>query len=202
MLSAVTQCSSTPVAKSRQILGPLLRGTANGDEKAFAELYKLTSGKLFNICVSILRDKADADDALQDVYIVIWCKAALYDETKSSPMTWLARLARNRTIDRFRMPKHLLPDDYETNCKLDEDPDALSLLITRQEQQRLISCLGELDAPTQRAIRGAFFSEVTHSDLASAECVPLGTMKSRVRRGLRTLGERFEMLSEAVAEPS
>lgn len=104
------QCSPSPNARSYQILGPLLRATADGDANAFAELYRLTSGKLFNVCVSILPDKADADDALQDVYIVIWCKASMYDETKSSPITWLARLARNCTIDRSRICKHILPD--------------------------------------------------------------------------------------------
>ena len=195
------QCSPPPNARSYQILGPLLRATADGDEDAFAELYKLTSGKLFSVCVSILPDKADADDALQDVYIVIWCKAFMYDETRSSPITWLARLARNRAIDQSRISKPALPDEEDQAesklDELDESPDALSLLIRRQEQERLTVCLRELDAPTRRAIRGAFLFGATHLDLALAEGVPLGTMKSRVRRGLRTLRERYEMQGKA-----
>lgn len=194
------QCSPPPIARSYQILGPLLRATANGDEVAFAELYKLTFGKLFSVCVSILPDKADADDALQDVYIVIWCKAAMYDESKSSPITWLARLARNCTIDRSRVSNHTLPSGTDTDGELDEadqDPDALSLLIAKQDQERLTICLGELDASTQRAVRGAFLFGATHLDLALAEGVPLGTMKSRVRRGLHTLRERYEMQGKA-----
>ena len=129
---------------------------------------------------------------LQEVYVVVWCKAAMYDEAQSSPITWLARLARNRSIDHVRVRKHLLPENYEP-IELDGDPDALGLLIATQEQERVTTCLGELDALTQRAIRGAFLFDVTHVKLAKAEGVPLGTMKSRIRRGLRTLREQLEL---------
>lgn len=185
-----------PIARSHQILGPLLRATANGDKDAFAELYRLTSGKLLKICLSILPEKADADEALQDAYIVIWRKAALYDEAKSSPITWLSRLARNRTLDRVRLFNGLVPENYEPHSDAHEDPDALCMLIAKQEQERLESCLEQLDAASQIALRGKFLLGKTCKELARAEAVPLSTMKSRVWRGLRILRVQLEMQCE------
>ncbi len=81
--------------RSYRVLGPLLRATALGNEAAFADLYRLTSKKLFGICIRILPEQAEANDALQDAYLQVWIKACHYDETKASPITWLATVARN-----------------------------------------------------------------------------------------------------------
>ena len=180
--------------RSYQVLGPLLRATADGDEVAFADLYKLTSRKLFRICVGILPDEAEAHDALQDAYLQVWIKACQYDEARASPITWLATLARNRALDRFRVrkPIPILNFDRESRKVLCEDAGALEVLIERQEHERLELCLRELDARFQDPIRGAFLTGATHREVADNQAVPLGTIKSRVRRGLLILRARLQ----------
>jgi RNA polymerase sigma-70 factor (ECF subfamily) len=145
--------------------------------------------------VSILPNKDDADEALQDVYLLIWRNAGKYDEVKASPITWLATLARNRTLDRLRV-KRVTSEDLRHEIAPAAVPAILDVLIARQEQERLTVCLGELEDRSQVAIRGAFYTGATHGELAIREAVPLGTMKSRVRRGLRTLRARLQVRPE------
>lgn len=174
-------------ARSFQILGPLLRATAQGDQEAFSNLYRLTSTKLFRICASILPDEAEARDALQDVYLQVWLNACKYDEAKASPITWLATLARNRALDRLRIRRPMPRSDAEFWDVPCEAPPILEALITSQEQEQLALCLKELDAQSETLIRGAFFKGATHCELAQQQSLPLGTVKGKVRRGLLRL---------------
>ncbi|WP_370192282.1 sigma-70 family RNA polymerase sigma factor, partial [Aurantimonas coralicida] len=79
-----------------------LRAVAAGDRGALQAVYDLTSAKLFGICLRILGDREEAEDVLQDVYLIIWRKAESFDAGRASPITWLATIARNRSIDRLR----------------------------------------------------------------------------------------------------
>ncbi|MGH8033504.1 MAG: sigma-70 family RNA polymerase sigma factor, partial [Luteimonas sp.] len=89
----------------RDHLRTLLAATAGGDRAAFENLYQRTSAKLFGICVRILCERTQAEEALQDVYLAIWRKAGLYDGDRASPITWLAQIARNKAIDHLRASK-------------------------------------------------------------------------------------------------
>src|SRR4051794_40703624 len=86
----------------REKLRDWLLATAAGDRGAFEQLYQRTSAKLFGVCLRILRERAEAEEVLQDVYLTIWRKASQYDAERASPITWLAMIARNRAIDRIR----------------------------------------------------------------------------------------------------
>jgi len=79
-----------------------LAGVARGDNTAFESLYRLTSAKLFGVCLRILPKRSDAEDVLQEVYTTIWRKADAYDAARASPITWLVMIARNKAIDRAR----------------------------------------------------------------------------------------------------
>ncbi len=168
-------------------LVPLFGAIASGNRAALTELYDRTSSKLYGICMRLLPSEADAQEVLQDVYLLVWQKAANYDDAKASPITWLAVLTRNRAIDRLRLRKATSASLEEAAEVPDESPSAPEVLEAKQEQERLADCLRELDERQQAMIRAAFLEGATYTDLAERESVPLGTMKSWIRRGLLRL---------------
>lgn len=167
-----------------------LAGTADEDRVAFAEVYHLTSRKLFGICLRICGTRQAAEDVLQDVYLTIWRRAGAYEPGRASPITWLATIARNRAID-WRRAHRLAPVDDDRALALVPDlaPRPGDDLVVEQENQLLQGCLDTLDAEGRDAIRTAFFGGLTYAELAELRGVPLGTMKSRIRRGLLKLRE-------------
>lgn len=166
-----------------------LRDTAAGDRKALKSLVDRTSAKLFGICLRILGDREEAEDVLQEVYVTIWHRAGRFDPAKARAITWLATIARNRSIDRLRSGARLrlaAPMEEALDTP-DEGMDGFELAATHEEHGRLALCLGELEGRTQQMIRVAFFEGRTYSELANGAGVPLGTVKSWIRRGLLRL---------------
>jgi RNA polymerase sigma-70 factor (ECF subfamily) len=182
-------------SSERDELSAALGRVAGGSQPALAEVYQKTSAKLFGICIRILGERGEAEDALQDIYISVWRKAGTFDPARASPITWLAALARNRSIDRkrsraSRAPASALGD--EAMDVPDQAPDALAGLETAESASRIALCLGELEDRQNRAIQAAFYEGVSYPELARRSAVPLGTMKSWVRRGLLRLRECLE----------
>ncbi len=168
-----------------------LRG---GDQAALGEVYSATSAKLFGICLRILHDQGEAEDALQDVYISLWRGIARFDESRASPIAWLATFARNRAIDRLRRAgraRTLDPIDAAAHVS-DSAPLADAMVETAQDCSRVTLCLEQLEPRHGGAIRAAFFDGASYSELATRASVPLGTMKSWVRRGLARLKNCLE----------
>ncbi|HEY0165317.1 MAG TPA: sigma-70 family RNA polymerase sigma factor [Sphingomicrobium sp.] len=172
---------------SSHALTPLMHSVASGNRGALAELYSRTSAKLFGICLRVLGSEAEAEEVLQEIYLTVWDKAGRFDEGKASPITWLAVLARNKAIDRLRVRRIATDPIEEASGVRDDNPSALDVLETAQEQQRLAGCLDELDEQQRAMIRSAFLDGATYPELAEREGVPLGTMKSWIRRGLLRL---------------
>jgi RNA polymerase sigma-70 factor (ECF subfamily) len=168
-------------------LSPLLGLIAQGDRAALATLYDRTSAKLYGICNRVLGSEAEAEEVLQDVYLIVWQKAARFDDAKASPITWLAVLARNRSIDRLRLRRLRTDPIGEANDIADDSDSALDVIERRQEHGRLAKCLEELDERQRTMIRAAFLDGATYPELSERESVPLGTMKSWIRRGLLRL---------------
>jgi RNA polymerase sigma-70 factor (ECF subfamily) len=168
-------------------LTPLLRAIASGDRMSLSALYERTSAKLYGIVLRLLRSEADAEEVLQEVFVSVWRNAGRFDEGRASPITWLCTLARNRAIDRLRR-RHLdtAPIEQAHDIALDE-PSALDQLEATQEAARLRGCLDELEERSRAMIEAAFLDGATYSQLADREGVPLGTMKSWIRRGLQRL---------------
>ncbi|NUS99550.1 MAG: sigma-70 family RNA polymerase sigma factor [Sphingomonas sp.] len=172
---------------SRGDLNALLRATSSGDSEAFEALYGRTSAKLYGICLRLLGNEAEAQDVLQDTYVRVWQKADTFDATKASPITWLAIVARNKAIDRLRQRTPLADDIDAADEIADGGPTAIEVIEHRQDSERLTGCLDELEERSRDAIRAAFLDGVTYPQLAEREGVPLGTMKSWIRRGLQRL---------------
>ncbi|KFG95301.1 RNA polymerase subunit sigma-24 [Burkholderia paludis] len=174
-------------AERRAYLNQVMLRVARGDQAAFAELYRLTSSRVFGVIVRMLHDQGEAEDLLQEVYTTVWRRVEAFDPERGGAMTWLITLARNRTIDRLRQHREVPLDDEQLPDLPDEGPTPAALAEAGEERRRLERCLEQLEAPQRRAVREAFFSGATYGELAERLRVPLGTMKSWIRRSLMQL---------------
>ncbi len=173
----------------RSELAAALARVASGDRAALRLVYEMTSAKLFGVCLRILNDRSEAEDVLQDVYVTVWRKAGGFDPRLASPITWLVTIARNRAVDRQRagkMGRRMEPIDA-AEAVSDPAPGAAEHVELIQQHQRLAGCLDELEERQAAAIRAAFLDGTTYEELAARMGVPLGTMKSWIRRGLLKL---------------
>ncbi|WP_310497456.1 sigma-70 family RNA polymerase sigma factor [Sandarakinorhabdus sp.] len=174
-------------------LAALLARSADGDAAAFRQFYDLTSAKLFGVIARILPERGEAEDVLQEVYVTVWRKAAEFDPARASPITWTATIARNRAIDRLRArgsrPSAPLAEAAEV---ADTRPGADTLVSNQQDAARVQSALGLLDPRHADAIRACYFDGLTYETLALRENVPVGTLKSWVRRGLVKMRHALE----------
>ncbi|WP_425230414.1 sigma-70 family RNA polymerase sigma factor [Sphingomonas sp.] len=182
--------ASADLARVR--LTEALVATGAEDREAFRRLYSLSAAKLFGICLRICGEREAAEDVLHEVYLTVWRRAGAFEPGRASPITWLATIARNRAIDWRRAQigaqggrRFTAVDDLPDIA--DPAPLASDMLEEAGEAARLHGCLRGLEARQQAAIRVAFFDGVTYAELAEREDVPLGTMKSWVRRGLIAL---------------
>ncbi len=189
MADGPTSSSADSATAARERLRAAMVRLAEGDSAALEEIYSATRVKLFGICFRILGDRKEAEDALQDVYVNLWQRADRYDPTRASPISWLATFARNRAIDRLRTGKvrgGAVPVE-EANPLPDQAPLADMLLVDAEKTAQIHTCLATLDEKTQNHIRSAFYDGYTYAELAEHADVPLGTMKSWIRRGLQKL---------------
>lgn len=174
----------TQARQQRERLSSALAAVADGNQAALREVYDSTSAKLFGVCLRICRDREAAEDVLQQVYVKIWHRAGRFDAQRASPITWLCAIARNTAIDwqRANIAAHLPAS--AAAAVADPSPLAPELIEAEQQSVRIFDCLEELDDRPRAAIRSAFFDGLTYAQLADAMTVPLGTLKSWVRRGL------------------
>lgn len=185
------ETSISPEARRRSALVAAMRKVEQGDRAAFAKVYQDTSAKLFGICLRILGNRSEAEEALQEAYINVWQKASGFDPARSSPITWLSALARNKAIDRLRnrASRPVAEMGAEAMAVADPAASAADGLEASDEGRILSRCIDELEAKQAGAIRQAFFGGASYVELATREGVPVGTMKSWVRRGLLRLKE-------------
>ncbi len=167
----------------------LLAQIALGNRAAFERLYHASADRLFGICVRVLGQRAEAEEALQEVFTAVWRKAAQFDPARASAMSWLGMMARNKAIDRLRAaPARSDSAPLEAAAEV-ADPGASPLEQTESltERERLARCLEELEPRRRGLIREAFFGGFTYEELAARLQAPLGSIKSWIRRGLSQL---------------
>lgn len=177
----------------------LLGRIALRDASAVATLYDRHARALYSLVHYILRDTAEAEDILQEVFLRVWEKAATYDPVLGSPMAWLVRIARNRAIDKVRS-RRSRPVTQSADETLDERlfdavapaPDPERATSESEQQRALAGALSRL-APEQRVlIEQAFFMGYTQSELAERFGLPLGTVKTRIRTGMLAMREHLQ----------
>lgn len=171
----------------REHLVQLLKQTAEGSRSAFAELYTLTSPKLYSLAYGILRSSGEAEDVLQEIYVAIWQRADQFDPGRGTAMTWLISLARNKAIDRLRQARETAGEETDWTHIIDEQATPPEAAGMTQERRRLEGCIQKLEARQRGVIVEAFYTGASYPDLAARLSVPIGTMKSWVRCSLLQL---------------
>ena len=176
-------------------VAPLLVRVAGGDRYAFRALYSMTSPKLMGVLLRMLGTRAEAEDALQEVYTRVWLRAGRFDPAVGRGMSWLIAIARNLAIDRLRArPAQARTGEEgdEADALPDTRPGAEASLIARGEAQRVVDCMGQLEPDRAAAVRGAYLLGQSYQDLAARHNVPLNTMRTWLRRSLLRLKECLE----------
>lgn len=171
-------------------LKALLSAVARGDRQAFMALYTATSGKLFGVAIRILRRSELAEDAVQDSFIRIWNGAGDYRPEAGSPMSWMSAIVRNRSIDLLRKRTEVsLGDESGFEQEPDTAPDPFALTNQSQELSALLACMKHIEEAEQNCLLLAYYYGYTHEEIASRLEAPVGTVKSRIRRGLMKVKE-------------
>jgi RNA polymerase sigma-70 factor (ECF subfamily) len=168
----------------------LLERIVARDAGSVSTLYDRHARLLFNLILRILRDRADAEDVLQEVFVAVWTRAESYNPTLGPPAAWLVRIARNRAIDRFRSnaARGRLADASQNLAP------AAPASSSPEERHDVVRALGVLPPEQRELVEQAYFMGLTHSELAARFGLPLGTVKTRVRSGLLALRAHFEQM--------
>ncbi|WP_028030628.1 sigma-70 family RNA polymerase sigma factor [Gemmobacter nectariphilus] len=174
----------------RDQLSDLILRVALRDRVAFDMLYGATSAKLFGTCLRVLKDRAEAEEVVQEVYIKIWLRADRFSVTGQSPMSWLIAIARHHAIDRLRARREAAGGMDEAALTIrDPAPGPEASAMAAGERRKLDGCLGELEADRADAVRAAYLEGDSYADLAARHDVPLNTMRTWLRRSLIRLKE-------------
>jgi RNA polymerase sigma-70 factor (ECF subfamily) len=189
------------VRAAERELGVLVASIAAGDQAAMAALYDQTNRVVYGLALRILRDPGAAEEATLDVYMQVWRKAATYDISRGNPSAWLLCMARTRALDRLRSSasarnsETALEDSPIERAIATDNPEASTLAT---ERQRIVRAALERLSPEQReVIDVAYFSGLSHSEIAAKLNLPLGTVKTRIRLGMEKLREYLAPLSDA-----
>ena len=176
--------------ESRADIALLTRIVAR-DADAVGELYDRHSRLLFGLILRIVRDRSEAEEILQEVFVQVWTRAETYNVALGTPAAWLVRIARNRAIDRFRANSVRARTLEATPAPPPvESPEARAAMT---EQQRAVGRALDALPPEQRElIECAYFMGLTQSELADRFGLPLGTVKTRVRTGMITLRRELQ----------
>ncbi|WP_421856170.1 sigma-70 family RNA polymerase sigma factor [Oricola sp.] len=164
----------------------------NRDQAAFAELFDHFAPRINSYLRRLLLEPGQAEEVTQEVMIVLWHKAALFDPAKSSLGTWLFRVARNRRIDLMRRDKSDLLDPEDPIFQ-PEEPEAADVAVDAEQRDRRIrAALSHLPEEQMELVRKAFYLGLSHSQIAEDTGLPLGTVKSRIRLAFARLRKALD----------
>ena len=190
-----TPASSVRVGARDPLAGLMVR-VQHGDQAAFAELYDATQVRVGCIVQRTLRAPDQAVEVLQEVFLYAWEHARSYDADLGTVLGWLAMVARRRAIDRVRaVTRSIVRDDRASRDPSNAVvPDVADLGVARHEAMRLRAALHLLSTKQREAVALTYLGGYTHQEAATLLCVPLGTLKTRVREGVAKLRDQLDAL--------
>jgi RNA polymerase sigma-70 factor (ECF subfamily) len=170
----------------------LLKKIGEGDRESFAEFYEKFGGVIYSTALRVLNDHRDAEDVAQEVFVMIWEKAKMYDPARGKPLTWAVTMTRNKAIDKLRslQRRFRLRDELEEEAKADDfttDRAPIDDVETTERGEILRSAVLKLSKEQREVIEMAYFSGLTQNEIAERLHEPLGTVKARIRRGMLKL---------------
>ena len=185
----------------------LLEQIANGNRASFDALYRQMHGLLFTVAMGVLNNREAAQDVVQDVFVLVWDRAAAFDGAKGKASTWLVALTRNKSIDRLRSVNRRarLNSEFEEEGKTDarfDDRDSLQDAIAAERAAIIRAAIAKLNADQQAAIQLAFFDDMPYPTVAKKLALPVGTVKARIRRGMKKLQDFLSVEMAALGAPS
>lgn len=187
--SALGYRSMARTPEVNNVLDAQLRRVARGDAEAFAGLYDATSARVYGLVIRILRDPGYSEETTQDVYTQVWRSAADYDPEQGSALAWLMTLAHRRAVDRVRA--EVASSRREARyvaARAEPDIDVVADSAIRSDERRQVAdCLGSLTDLQRQAIELAYYDGLTYPQVSERLSVSLGTVKTRMRDGLRRL---------------
>ena len=174
-------------------LADLLGRLAAQDRSALRDVYDAAAGKLFAVAFRILKDRAEAEDALQEVFTRIWLRANRFDPERGRAMTWCISIARNHAIDRLRArPEAPAAMDEAAQMVPDTTPGPEAQAVAGGEVRRIGDCIDTLEDDRAAAVRGAYLDGLSYKELAERHRIPLNTVRTWLRRSLIKLRECLE----------
>lgn len=169
----------------------LLERIAAKDAVAVSDLYDRHSRLLYGLILRILRDRSEAEEVLQEVFVSVWTRAETYNLALGSPIAWLVRIARNRAIDRLRAnsTRERVAGQACADIEAAEDPETNA--VFHERQRAVTQALDALPVEQRELIEQAYFLGLTQAELAERHSLPLGTVKTRIRSGMMLLRQRL-----------
>ena len=170
----------------------LIAGVVKRDRGSFDLFYERYAQIIFNLCVRILKDEAEAQDVLQEIFLQIWREAERFDASRASVKTWLFTIARSRSLDRYRSRKTVRDRlEEQTEDQLQQIPDRADLQGASVAQQYVLSALSQLSPEQRLVLELSYYEGLTQEEIAERLKEPLGTIKSRIRAALIKLRSTF-----------
>ena len=182
----------TPASSDVDLIG-LIDRIAARDHAALKSLYEHTGPRLYGLALRVVGQREAAEDVLQEAFLTIWRSADDYRSTLSPPMAWLGLIVRSRALDCLRRlganRGHLMQelDENLSAILASEAPDPMMQAQASEQASALHRCLSQLDHRQREVISSAYLRDLSHSELAAQLKLPLGTVKTWIRRGLEQL---------------
>lgn len=174
----------------------LIREIGLGNREAFGKFFLQFSGLVYSTALRILADPADAEDVAQEVMVMLWEKAPMYDPSRGKPLTWVITMTRNKSIDRLRSltRRRRLHDEAELEIAGDDtyQVEPFSELENSEKGRIVRTAVLKLNQKQRAVIEMAYFNGLSQQEIASRLSEPLGTVKARMRRGMLHLRQIIE----------
>lgn len=189
---------AVPAADSTvETTNALLLRVAQGDQRAFGELYDLIAPRMLGLVRHVLRDHAQSEEVVQEVLLEVWQTAPRFDPNKGKAVTWMLTMAHRRAIDRVRSAQSSRDRDTRVGIRdLDREFDSVAESVEiRIEHDRVEKALSRLSELQRQAVELAYYGGYSHSEVSEMLGVPMGTVKTRLRDGMMRLRSELGVAS-------